>query len=50
MTSSVGNKQTEGPGWEFNKTVGACFNDVRAVFLEIFGYMQTYKQTESFIL
>ena len=62
MRSSVGYKQTEARSQEFYTILGVCFNDVCAVFLEVFGYIQTYintyiqtyrntyTHTESFIL
>ena len=46
----------EGPSREFYRILGVYFNAVRAVFLEIFRYIQTDRQTymhmhtESFIL
>ena len=38
-------KQTEGSSWEFDRILGICFNTVRAVFLEILGYIHTYRRT-----
>ena len=35
----------KGPRWEFYKISEICFNTVRAVLLEIFGYIQAYMHT-----
>ena len=47
MRPSIGNKQTEGPKREFYTMLGVCFNAVRTIFLEIFGYIHTDRQTYS---
>ena len=36
------------PSREIYRILGVCFNAVRAVFLEISGYIQTYIQKVSF--
>ena len=46
MRTSVGNKQTKGPIWEFYTILGVYFNGVRAVFLDIFKCIQTDRQTD----
>ena len=46
MRPSVGNKQIESPSQEIYQIFGVCFNAVRAVFLEIFGYIHIDRQTD----
>ena len=45
MRLSFGNKRIRGTSWAFYTILGVCFKAVRAVFLEIFGYIQTDTQT-----
>ena len=58
MRHCVEIKQRDGPSWGFHIILDVCLNVVSAVFLEIFGNIQTKRytdittvvSTESFIL
>ena len=49
MSHSIEDEQTQCPSWELYKNVSACFNALRAVFLEIFGYIHTDTQKVLFL-